>query len=154
MSIEGLSQKNDDLRGRESSFDRGLKVLLGLKEMGVKDIGFGCTVSNKNSEDMLWLYRLSRELGLEFATAAFHNSYYFHKNDNEYKDPEMIASEFESIASALLKTNKPKNWFRAYFNMGLANKVRGGQRPLPCEAGTDLFFLDPFYLRVFLFFLL
>ena len=55
----------------------------------------------------------------------------------------MIAGEFEKIATELLKTNKPKNWFRAYFNMGLANKVRGGRRPLPCEVGTDVFFLDP-----------
>ena len=28
--------------------------------------------------------------------------------------------------------------------MVLANKVRGGKRPLPCEAGTDVFFLDPY----------
>jgi len=28
--------------------------------------------------------------------------------------------------------------------MGLANKVRGGKRPLPCEVGTDVFFLDPY----------
>ena len=27
--------------------------------------------------------------------------------------------------------------------MGLANKVRGNPRPLPCEVGTDMFFLDP-----------
>ena len=82
VSIEGLSQKNDDLRGREGSFDRAMRLLLTLKEMGIKDIGYGCTVSNKNSEDMLWLYKLSRELGMEFATASFHNSYYFHKDDN------------------------------------------------------------------------
>ena len=43
----------------------------------------------------------------------------------------------------LLKTNRLKNWFRAYFNMGLANKVRGGKRPLPCEVGSDVFFMDP-----------
>jgi len=28
--------------------------------------------------------------------------------------------------------------------MGLANKVRGGDRPLPCEVGTNVFFLDPY----------
>jgi MoaA/NifB/PqqE/SkfB family radical SAM enzyme len=49
VSIEGLSQHNDRLRGREGGFDRGLKTLLGLREMGVKDIGFGCTVSNLRS---------------------------------------------------------------------------------------------------------
>ena len=56
----------------------------------------------------------------------------------------MVAGEFEKIALELLRTNRPKNWFRAYFNMGLANKVRGGKRPLPCEVGTDVFFLDPY----------
>ena len=82
ISIEGLSAKNDELRGREGGFDKGLRTLLTLKEMGLKDIGFGCTVSNHNSGDMLSLYKLSCELGMEFATAAFHNSYYFHKDDN------------------------------------------------------------------------
>ena len=53
ISIEGLSQKNDELRGRQGGFDRGLRTLLTLKRMGVKDIGFGCTVSNHNSKDML-----------------------------------------------------------------------------------------------------
>ena len=52
-----------------------------LKDMGLKDIGFGCTVSNNNSKDMLSLYQLSKSLGMVFATAAFHNSYYFHKDD-------------------------------------------------------------------------
>jgi Fe-coproporphyrin III synthase len=60
VSIEGLSQTNNTLRGRDEGFDRGLKTLLGLKSMGVKDIGFGITVSNRNSEDMLWLFELGQ----------------------------------------------------------------------------------------------
>ena len=59
ISIEGLSQKNDELRGRPGGFDKGLNTLLTLRDMGVKDIGFGITVSNSNSTDMLALYRLS-----------------------------------------------------------------------------------------------
>ncbi len=41
ISIEGLSVKNDALRGRPGGFDKGLRTLLTLREMGVKDIGFG-----------------------------------------------------------------------------------------------------------------
>ena len=44
ISIEGLSCKNDELRGHAGGFDKGLRTLLTLKEMGLKDIGFGCTV--------------------------------------------------------------------------------------------------------------
>ena len=60
ISIEGLSCKNDELRGHAGGFDKGLRTLLTLKGMGVKDIGFGCTVSNNNSKDMLSLYQLSK----------------------------------------------------------------------------------------------
>jgi radical SAM protein with 4Fe4S-binding SPASM domain len=144
VSIEGLSQKNDDLRGREGSFDRALRLLLTLKEMGIKDIGFGCTVSNKNSEDMLWLYKLSREMGLEFATASFHNSYYFHKDDNEITNKDEVINNFRKLMEELLKDKSPKSWYRAFFNLGLINYIREQPRMLPCEAGTANFFIEPY----------
>lgn len=143
ISIEGLPAANDELRGIKNGFDHGIRTLTTLHGMHIKDIGFGMTVSDRNARDMIELYRLADAMGLEFATATTHNSYYFHKTDNAYINSEMVAGEFERIARELLKTNRPKNWFRAYFNMGLANKARGGKRPLPCEVGTDVFFLDP-----------
>lgn len=144
VSIEGLSQKNDDLRGREGGFDRGLKVLLDLKEMGIKDIGFGQTVSNKNSGDLAPLYQLSKEMGMEFATAAFHNSYYFHRDDNQIKEKEKVIGDFQDLIERLLKENHPKAWFRAFFNMGLINYINDGKRMLPCQAGTANFFIEPY----------
>lgn len=144
VSIEGLAQKNDDLRGREGSFDRAMRLLLTLKEMGIKDIGYGCTVSNKNSEDMLWLYKLSRELGMEFATASFHNSYYFHKDDNEITNKDEVINNFRKLMEELLKDKSPKSWYRAFFNLGLINYIRGNPRMLPCEAGTANFFIEPY----------
>ena len=143
ISIEGLSQKNDELRGREGGFDKGLRTLLRLKEMGLKDIGFGCTVSNNNSSDMLSLYQLSKSLGMEFATASFHNSYYFHKDDNEVTNKDEVCNNFKTLIDWQLKENHPKSWFRAYFNMGLINYIEGNRRMLPCEAGTVNFFIDP-----------
>lgn len=144
ISIEGLSQVNDKLRGREGGFDKGLRTLLALKDMGVKDIGFGCTVSNNNSRDMLSLYQLSKSLGLEFATASFHNSYYFHKDDNVITNREQVCGDFETLINWQLQENNPKAWFRAFFNMGLINYIEGGRRMLPCEAGTMNFFIDPY----------
>lgn len=97
ISIEGLSCKNDELRGHAGGFDKGLRTLLTLKQMGLKDIGFGCTVSNNNSKDMLSLYQLSLSLGMEFATAAFHNSYYFHKDDNVITNKDEVCKNFEQL---------------------------------------------------------
>lgn len=144
ISIEGLPAANDELRGIKNGFDHGLRTLTTLQGMGISDIGFGMTVSDRNADDMIELYRLANSMGLEFATATTHNSFYFHTTDNKYDDQEKVAKTFENIAVELLKTNKPKNWFRAYFNMGLARKARGQKRALPCEVGTDMFFVDPF----------
>ncbi len=144
VSIEGLSQKNDELRGRDGGFDRGLRTLLGLREMGRKDVGFGITVSNNNSKDMLWLYELSKQLGMEFATAAFHNSFYFCKDDNVITNKDEVIGDFNELIERLLKEKKPKSWFRAFFNLGLINYILDGRRMLPCEAGTENFFIDPY----------
>jgi len=144
VSIEGLSQKNDELRGRKGGFDRGLRTLLGLRDMGRKDVGFGITVSNNNSDDMLWLYELAKQLKMEFATAAFHNSFYFHKEDNVITNKEEVIANFKELIRRLLSENHPKSWFRAYFNLGLINYIRGERRLLPCEAGTENFFIDPY----------
>lgn len=144
ISIEGLSTINDHLRGRDSGFDRGLRTLLGLRRMGVKDIGFGITVSNNNSSDMLELYELSRNLKMEFATATYHNSYYFHKDNNKIVNEDEVTGNFYELCDRLLAEKSPKSWFRAFFNMGLINYIDGNRRLLPCEAGTTNFFIEPY----------
>lgn len=143
ISIEGTRDTNDQLRGLEGGYDHAINTLMGLNRKGIKDIGLGMTVSDRNAADLLKMFQLTDQKGMEFATAVTHNSYYFHKHDNSIEKPSTVAKELENVAIALLKTNKPKNWFRAYFNMGLANKIMGQKRPLPCEVGSGLFFLDP-----------
>jgi len=143
VSLEGLAAANDELRGVAGGFDRGLKTLLELRRLGLKDIGFGITVSDRNARDMLELFALAQDLKMEFATAAVHNSSYFHKHDNVIADPEGVGRAFEELTSKLLRTARIKNWFRAYFNHGLSGYVRGHPRLLPCPAGRETFFLDP-----------
>jgi len=143
VSLEGLAAANDELRGTPGGFARGVKTLQELKRMGVKDIGFGITVSDRNARDMLELYRLAKDMGLEFATASVHNSFYFHKYDNAILDKDTATSSFQTLCDELLATRRVKNWFRAYFNHGLINHIQGRPRLLPCGAGTDIFFLDP-----------
>ena len=143
ISLEGLSCKNDDLRGHVGGFDKGIKTLLALRKLKVPDIGFGITVSNNNSKDMIWLYELNRILKMQFATASFHNSFYFHKDDNVVTNIDEVCENFGELINSLMMENHPKSWFRAFFNLGLINYIRGGRRILPCEAGTENFFVDP-----------
>ena len=144
ISIEGLAQNNDKIRGWDGGFDRILKTITGLRNLGVKDIGFGITASYGNSEDMLHLYELAKGLGYEFATATLHNSFYFHKDNQEVPEVEKVKAHFGELIDRLLKENKPKSWYRAFFNLGLINYLNGNKRMLPCEAGTVNYFIEPY----------
>ncbi|KKO19434.1 MAG: radical SAM protein [Candidatus Brocadia sp.] len=143
ISIEGLPAANDELRGVKDGFDHGLRTLLELQRMGIKDIGFGITVSDRNARDMIELYQLAKGMNVEFATAAVHNSFYFHKYDNQITKKDEAIACFEALIRDLLKGKRIKNWYRAYFNYGLINYIKGNKRLLPCEAGSENFFLDP-----------
>ncbi len=144
ISIEGLQETNDKIRGIPDGFNRGYNTLKTLVEMGHPDVGFGMTVQDMNSEDLVPLYRISDELGMEFATATLHNSFYFRKTDNKIDNKRKVAENFEKLINELLKSKSPKKWFRAYFNHGLINYIYGNKRLLPCDMSQDAFFIDPF----------
>ena len=144
ISIEGLEQTNNEIRGLDDGFNRGYSTLKKLREMGMKDVGFGMTVQDRNAADLIPLYRLSDELGMEFATATLHNSFYFVENNNIIHDRPMLANQFEALINELRRSNSPKKWFRAYFNHGLINYIYSQKRLLPCDMSFDTFFIDPY----------
>lgn len=144
ISIEGLEDTNNEIRGLENGYKRGYQTLKKLVEMGMKDVGFGMTVQDRNAADLVPLYRLSNEMGMEFATASLHNSFYFVENTNRIYDRPAVAQHFEDLINELLKSWAPKKWFRAYFNHGLINYIYGQERLLPCDMSFDTFFIDPY----------
>lgn len=144
ISIEGLEETNNKIRGLDDGFNKGYSTLKKLVEMKHPDVGFGMTVQDANAKDLVSLYDLSNELDMEFATASLHNSFYFVEAKNIIKDRMMVAKEFEDLVNKLLHSNSPKKWFRAYFNHGLINYIFGQKRLLPCDMAFDTFFIDPY----------
>lgn len=144
ISIEGLEETNNQIRGLEDGYNKGYSTLKKLVEMKHPDVGFGMTVQDANAKDLVALYEKSNELNMEFATASLHNSFYFVEAKNIIKDRMMVAKEFEKLVNRLLESNSPKKWFRAYFNHGLINYIFGQKRLLPCDMSFDTFFIDPY----------
>ncbi|HEY5132823.1 MAG TPA: SPASM domain-containing protein, partial [Candidatus Krumholzibacteriaceae bacterium] len=149
MSIEGLPATNDQLRGIPDGFDRAMRGILRLKRLGLEDIGFAMTISGENCRDLIEVYTLAASMGIELANAVVHNSFYFYKSDNEIKNVDEVDERLCRFIEALLHSprsslrKRAKDWFRAYLNLGLLSYVRGDKRLIPCGAGTDTFFVDP-----------
>ena len=149
VSIEGLPEINDRIRGIKNGFDHALRTILCLKEMGIKDIGFGVVVSDQNVADLIHIYNLAAGLGVEFGGSTMHNSFFFHKEDNRIDNLEKTLNGMYRYIHTLLQSKRGnlrlriKDWFRAYINMGLVEYMQDKSRPLPCGAARHVFFLDP-----------
>jgi MoaA/NifB/PqqE/SkfB family radical SAM enzyme len=150
ISLEGLPKKNDEIRGLRNGFDRAMRSMLRLKELGAKDIGFAITISHRNSDELVDLYHLCAYLGVEFSQCAVHDAWQFRVPDNVIEEKEKVIDEMKKFIRELLRSKRRdyflrvKDWYRAYLNRGLINFIRGEKRLLPCGAGTDIFFLDPY----------
>jgi MoaA/NifB/PqqE/SkfB family radical SAM enzyme len=152
VSLEGLPALNDRLRGTKDGFDHALRTMLGLIDSPAKDIGFSVVICDKNTDDLVALYKLCVALGVEFGNSVMHNSWYFHKDDNVVGDVAKAVDKEKEFIRALLQSQRSglrmriKDYLRAYFNLNILNHLE--DRPnvfedTTCVAGTDLFFVDP-----------
>ena len=151
VSIEGLAPLNDRLRGIPGGFDRAVQTIRELKKTNCKNIGFSIVICDKNSDDLVKVYDLCVELGVDLGNSVMHNSWYFHKFDNVDNDREKAVGNEMDFIAALLQSRrsdwrgKLKDYGRAYFNRSILKRLAGetsNYRP-PCGAGRDFFFIDP-----------
>jgi MoaA/NifB/PqqE/SkfB family radical SAM enzyme len=150
VSIEGLPEINDAKRGLRNGFDHALRTMLELKKTKCKNIGFSIVISPDNYKDLLHVYELSVALDVELGNSVVHNSWYFHKKDNQIISEDALL-QHEAFVKALLTSkrrgvkNKLKDYGRAFFNKSIHRRLRGDEsdyRP-PCGALDDFFFIDP-----------
>ncbi|HXW70695.1 MAG TPA: radical SAM protein [Methylocella sp.] len=143
FSLEGDAETSDSVRGEKNGYATKVAGLRELRQAGGTDLGFAMVIQDENVSQLVDVYNFARKEGFELATSTLHNAWQFYKNDNYFYDRQKVAHEIEGLIEAMLKSPKPKNWFRAYLNLGLIEKVLGHDRLIQCTAGKDFAFIDP-----------
>ncbi|MBN8762015.1 MAG: radical SAM protein [Thiobacillus sp. 63-78] len=143
FSLEGDELTSNRIRGEKDGYATKVAGLRMLQEAGGTDLGFAFVIQDENVDQLVRTYELAKSMGFELATSTLHNAWQFYKNDNYFYDRVNVARQVEGLVTALLKSGKIKNWFRAYLNLGLIEKILGHPRLIPCTAGTDFAFIDP-----------
>lgn len=143
FSLEGDEMTNNRIRGEKNGYQKKIAGMRKLQDAGGKDLGFAMVIQDENASQLRDVYEMTRREGIELSTSTLHNAWQFYKNDNHFYDRLKVARTLESMITAMLKSMTVKNWFRAYLNLGLIEKVLGHDRLIPCTAGSDFAFIDP-----------
>ncbi len=145
ISIDGIGQEHDEIRGVRGASAKGLESLRILRENGVKDLGVALTVMSGNVSQVDKVYDLANDLGVEFSLAAVTSSPIYFGEKEELKPS--VDGELREGLSYLVKSElshwTPKRLARAYFDYTLWNYLHTQKRPLRCDAGQGFFYLDP-----------
>lgn len=144
VSLDGDAPTHDRMRGVPGAWRRAVATLRGLREQGVQDVRIGFTATADNVDQLLDVYRLARELGVQFAATLAQNSpVYYATESNPAVDPGQVARHFGALVRARLRSPAPKDWLRAYFDHGVIHFARAGARLSACDAASGFFYLSP-----------
>ena len=144
VSLDGIGEIHDKIRGIKNAYDKTLKTLQALKEREFKNVRIGFTAMNDNAQEMKKVYDLAQSFGFQFTTAVAQNSeIYFSTQKNEQVQDGVLADALGYVIKKELLSYHPKRWMRAYFESGTLLFNEEKRRLLKCRAGIDFFYLAP-----------
>ena len=145
ISIDGLMETHNRIRGVENAYENALATITGLKETGLSDLRIGMTIMPENVGEIRGVFRLATELGVEFTSTIVHNSeIYFKKTNNSTLGlGESISDPLSELVRVQLKSHRPKEWFRALHTQGIFDTSIRDALLGNCQAGHRYFFMAP-----------
>lgn len=147
VSLDGLRDSHDELRGLAGSFDRAVEALRIARECGVRDAAATFTISDRNVGEMFEVYRLAGELGVGFTVVVPADSKEFYGTGKEAlrpRDRKVLHEHLERIRAAERRSWHPRRWFKAWFLEGVEDYALGKPRALACKAGDDFVYINPY----------
>jgi len=143
ISIDGVGEAHNKIRGIENGFEKAMKTIRGLKDAGVKNVKIGFTIGEYNARELFEVYELSEKLETELSLTVVHSSENYFGKDNKIENKKEIIKSLNWLIRKELSRWNYKNWGRAYFAYGAREFVKTGERILPDYSGILSVFIDP-----------
>lgn len=143
ISIDGTKEFHNQIRGVANSFENAIQTVKQLKQNNINNLGLAFTISDYNKNELIKVYKLSKELGIEFSMSSVQNSeIYFSKSDNTIVFDKNLENQINFIIYDQLKSYNIKKWLRAYFDYGLLHYLKNKKRLIPTDSGAFSAFID------------
>lgn len=154
VSIDGMERTHDVQRGVGGSFKKAMETLRRLSALREEHPGLGLTVgmtlTPENYREASEVYTLARRFGADFSMRPVNFSEIYYRNMDERRPLDDVSGELLPLIRKIARdTVKMKGIISASptlrYMQGVLDYIRDPtQRSLPCAAGGDSFFLDPY----------
>lgn len=146
LSLDGWGKTHEKVRGIPNAFGNVMKTIDILKSAGVRDIGLTFTLMSMNKRELRTVYDYCRTHNLSFSLNVIHDSpiYFGTGKTSLQPKPADVQKDFDYLFSRQMTSMNPKDWGKAWFNRYSYEYMLHHKRPLPCGAGENFFYMDPF----------
>lgn len=146
LSLDGWGKTHEKVRGIPHAFDKVMETITIAKKAGVKDIGLTFTLMKINQHELTTVYEYCRTHGLSFSLNVVHDSpiYFGTGKTSLQPNPKDVKKDFDRLFHRQMQSIHPKDWGKAWFNRYSYEYMVHHTRPLPCGAGENFFYMDPF----------
>jgi len=147
LSIDGIGEAHNVIRGIPNGFSYIMKTLAGLREVGVKDLGISFTLLEQNMDELPRVQKLAEKERLQFSlTVATGSSIYFGKDKGGLRpaNSKKRARIMNDAALFHYQHNDLKELVRGWFVKRMIDYFATGKRALLCDAGKGFFYMDSF----------
>lgn len=143
LSIDGVGEVHDRIRGVPGAYGKVLETLRGLKE-NFPDIGLNIsfTLIESNWEQVWPLFEVSRELGVGFSFRFAQTSGSYYQNDEmQFAWPDEI---LDQVQAQIDRIRAEGGALDGYFYGHMVDYQRDPRELNRCYSGRNSFYLDPF----------
>lgn len=146
MSLDGWGKTHEKVRGIPNAFEKVMATVDILKGAGVTDIGLTFTLMKINQHELKTVFDYCRKEHLAFSLNVLHDSpiYFGIGKTSLSPAPAGVKEDFDYIFRKQLQSIHPEDWGKAWFNKYSYYYMLHHRRPLPCGAGENFFYMDPF----------
>lgn len=147
VSIDGLHGTHDEIRGIPNGFEKCEQTLAIARQAGVRDLGIGFTLLQRNVHELANVHRYAEQHRLQLSiTVATDSSIYFgeQKEGMRPHDSHAVRQAFGQVVAAQYRKWNVKENFRAWFNRTMMEYHETNRRRFACDGAAGFFYMDSF----------
>lgn len=146
ISLDGWKKTHEKVRRIPQAFEKVEQSIEIFRNAGVRDIGLTFTLMHINKHELRDVYAYCKKHALSFSLNVVHDSPIYYGTGKKHLNakPESVKDHFRWLFRQQIQSMRPSDWGKAWFNRYSYEYMLHHRRPLPCGAGENFFYMDPF----------